>query len=263
MKSLNSQLHTQKTLARAPGSVGFTLLELLTVVAIIALIAALAVPAIGALTRDNSRVQAAHQVRAYFSLARSLAMAQNRLVGVVFFEETSKYALPTHGGQTAMQLFAEDFTQAGYNCTPGNTVFVSYTPARDYLPEGIRVAALKDDLSRGVTTGDEASPSTGHTRAVLFDAQGRMITRHGLARPDLGTASPGAYPWAQGDWDFTTKRGDASLGVSSPGIFLYDGEAFAAANIPTDHSGDAARNAWLKSHADVVLVNANTGAMLP
>jgi prepilin-type N-terminal cleavage/methylation domain-containing protein len=245
------------------GRRAFTLIELVTVVAIMGAVAALALPAIGALTKDNSRAQAANQVRAYVSLARSLAIAQHRMVGVVFLEETGKYALPVHGGQTAMQLFAEDYEQAGYNCAAGNTVFVAYGPVREYLPAGIRVAALNDDAARGVMTGDEASATVGRTRAVLFDAQGRLITRHGLARPDLGTASAGAYPWAMGDWNFTTKRGNASLGMSSPGILLYDGMAYEAAHIAPDHSGDGARNAWLKGHANVVLVNANTGALLP
>jgi type II secretory pathway pseudopilin PulG len=235
------------------------------VVAIIGLLSALAMPAVSAMNKSNSRAQAVNQVRALFAAARSMAMAQHRMVGVVFFEETSKYARPVHGGQTAMQIFAEAFDQASYNPAAGNTVFVALGGSRDYLPAGIKLAVLNDDAARGVTTGDESSATVGRTRAVLFDATGRVISRHGLARPDLDTAQPGAYPWAMGDWGFTTKGRSASLGISSPGFMLYDKTEFAAAHIPTDNSpaSNAARNAWVKAHSTVIVINANTGAPLP
>ena len=242
----------------------FTLLELLTVIAIIAVLAVITVPAVKGLTSDNTRYQAAAQVRAYLSQARALAIAQHRQAGVVFFDESPKYALPVHGSQTALQLFVEDYDQSQYAHDSRNTVFVPYSPARDYLPAGLAVATLNDDVARGVTTGAEASASLGRTRAVLFDDQGRMTTRHGLARPDLAPSnSPGVYPWAMGDWLFTTKKGDPSIGISSPGIFLYDPQLFQAQNIPADHSGDAARNTWIKANATAILINANTGALLP
>jgi prepilin-type N-terminal cleavage/methylation domain-containing protein len=242
----------------------FTLLELLTVIAIIALLTVLTVPAVKALSTDNARVQAAAQVRAALSNARALAIAQHRQAGVVFFDESPKYALPVHGTQTAIQLFVEDYDQSQYAHDSRNTVFVPYSPARDYLPAGLALATLNDDVTRGVTTGAEASASLGRTRAVLFDDQGRMTTRHGLARPDLAPSnSPGVYPWAMGDWLFTTKGGNPSVGISSPGLFLYDPQLYQAQNIPADHSGDAARNSWIKAHATAILLNANTGALLP
>lgn len=243
--------------------VGFTLIELLVVVGIIGALTALTTPAIRSLTKSNAQAQAANQVRAALSQARSLALAQHRQAGVVFFQETARYARPVHAAQTALQFFVEDYDQAQYPHDPANTVFVAYSPARDYLPSGITLAVLNDDPNRGVTTGDEASASLGRTRAILFDAQGRMITRHGLARPDLGSSSPGIFPWAAADWLFTTKRGDPSVGISSPGVFLYDTQEYQAQNIPTGHSGDAQRNSWIKSHATALLINANTGALLP
>jgi len=253
LETRNSKLETRRA---------FTLIELLTVIAIITILTAITVPAVKALTADNTRLQAAGQVRAYLSQARAIALAQHRQAGVVFFDETPKYALPVHGDQTAMQLFVEDYDQAQYNPDPRNTVFVALSFARDYLPAGLTVATLNDDVARGVTTGDEASASLGRTRAVLFDVQGRLITRHGLARPDL-SGGAGSYPYALGDWLFTTKKGDPSVGISSPGVFLYDAQEFQAQNIPADHTGDAARGAWIKSHASLVLINANTGALLP
>jgi len=243
-------------------SFAFSLLELLTVIAIIGALSTLASPALRALTRDNSRIQAANQVRAALSQARAIALAQHRQAGVVFFDESPKYAFPVHGTQTALQLFVEDYNQSQYSPDPRNTVFIPFSPARDYLPAGILAATLNDDVARGVTTGDEASTSLGRTRAVLFDAQGRMITRHGLARPDLSGTS-GNYPYALGDWLFTTKKGDPSIGISSPGIFLYDAQDYLTQNIPASHAGDAQRNAWIKNNASAILVNANTGALLP
>jgi prepilin-type N-terminal cleavage/methylation domain-containing protein len=273
-------MRRQKSEVRRPKFArAFTLIELLTVVAIIAVISVIAVPAIAALTKDNSRVQAGNQVRAYLSMARSLALAQHRMVGVVFFEETGDHALPVHGGRTAMQLFAEDFDQrraeyrtsgGKYPGDVGNTVFVAYSTAREYLPAGMRVAALNDDPARQAMTGDDKTATLsrpegtrGVTRAVLFDGQGQVIARHGLARPDQGTGAAGTYPRAYGDWNFATKTGDSHMGVSSPGVFLYDAVGYAAEGFAGGRAGDEARNAWLKGHANVVVVNANTGALLP
>jgi len=247
----------------ARGRPAFTLVELLVVIGVIVVLTSMMLPAIKGLSQDNSRKQAANQIRAYFARARSIAISQHRQAGVVFFDETPQYAAPVHGGQTAIQLIVEDFNQAQYNPIAGNTVFVEFSPARDYLPGNVRLAVLNDDPARGVTTGDEASASTGSSRAVLFDASGAMIARHGIARPDLGAAhTPGQYPYTRGDWQLTKPRSAASLGVSSPGVILYDYSEYLAQNIPADHSGDGARNNWIKQHADVILVNTNTGAIL-
>ena len=58
-------------------------------------------------------------------------------------------------------------------------------------------------------------------------------------------------------------RDKSSTSISSPGIFLYDRLEYTAQNIPTGKTGDAARDTWLKNNATVILVNANTGALLP
>ena len=250
-------------IAEGRRATAFTVIELLVVMAVIAVMATISVPAVRAISKGNNRVQAANQVRATISQARELARAQHRQVGVVFFEETAKYALPVRGGMTAMQIFVEDYNQAQYPHDPKNTIFVPYSPARSYLPEGIRVAMLNDDVSRGLMNGDEASASVGRTRAILFDAGGKLVTRHGLARPDLAPVnSPGIYPWAMGDWNFTTKGGNPSVGISSPGLFLYDFNEYLAQNIPTDSSGNAQRDAWIKRNSSVILVNASTGGFI-
>jgi prepilin-type N-terminal cleavage/methylation domain-containing protein len=250
-------------LADARGAVGFTLMELLVVMAIIGVISTMGLPAVKKLTSGNARSQALNHVRAMITQARSVAMAEQRQAGVVFFEETAANSFPVHGNQTAMQIFVEDYDQAQYNPLSDNTVFIPYSTARQYLPAGLKVAALNDDINRGVMTGDEASASLGRSRVILFNALGQLVTRHGLARPNMGTGAAGTYPRACADWLFTTKRGAPSVGMSSPGVFVYDRDAYVNQNIPTDHSGDGQRNDWIKSHADVILINANTGALLP
>jgi len=90
-----------------------------------------------------------------------------------------------------------------------------------------------------------------------------MITRHGLARRNApGPGTPGTYPTALLDWNFasqgTPNSDNSSDGISSPGLFLYDLAEYAAAGITTD----AARSNWVKSHATVILINTNTGALL-
>ena len=95
---------------------------------------------------------------------------------------------------------------------------------------------------------------------------GDRTTRRGL-RPwgqTKGAGAPGTYPRAYGDWNFTTKRSaHPNVGVSAPGVFLFDMNEYRAQNIPADVAGDAQRVAWIKQHADAVMVNAYTGTLLP
>jgi prepilin-type N-terminal cleavage/methylation domain-containing protein len=256
-------MHTRTRACRA-----FTLIELLTVAAIIGILTAMSMPAVSAMSKSNDRAQAVNQVRAMLSHARGLALSQNRQVGVVFFRETSKHALPAHGNQIALQIFVEEYDQTTTPAkNPRNTLFQPASPAREYLPVGIGVAALNDQVTKGVINGDS---SGGNTLAILFDAGGRMITRHGVARRDLsGPYTPGQYPYAIADWHFATqgtdnpKSDNSSDGISSPGLFLYDNEAYRAATLKPGADGDAARNQWVKAHSTVIVINANTGAPLP
>ncbi len=199
--------------------------------------------------------------RAMISQARGIAIAQHRQAGVVFFEETVLNSRPVNAG-TAMQLFVEDYDQAQYAPSTGITVFVPFSNERQYLPGGIALAALNDQPDRGVMTAD--ATTGGNTRAILFDAGGQMILRHGLARQNLpsGTTIPGTYPRAARDWSFTTAHADPSLGISCPGIFLFDAAEYKGAGIPTDASGNAQRNLWIKQHADAVILNTYTGGFI-
>src|SRR5436305_1730209 len=74
----------------------FSLIELLTVMAIIAILAALTLPAIKSLAKSNDQSQATNLVRSLIGSARSIAIAQHRMAGVVFFEESTQYSRPVN-----------------------------------------------------------------------------------------------------------------------------------------------------------------------
>lgn len=244
---------------------GFTLIEMLAVIGIIVLVIGISVPAVGAMMRGNKQAQAQNQVRSYLSFARSTALMRQCQVGVVFFQETADHAMPYHGNQIAMQIFIEEHDQTTTPAkNPKNTLFAPFSKTREYLPAGIAVAALNDVPGKQAINGDSTG---GHNLAILFDATGQMVTRHGLARrnlPSNGTA--GTYPWAMADWNFasqgTVNSDNSSNGISSPGVFLYDLSAYESQNIASGSAGDLARGAWIKQHANVIVVNANTGGIL-
>jgi prepilin-type N-terminal cleavage/methylation domain-containing protein len=258
---------------RSGGGVpAFTLIELLTVMAIIALISAISVPAIRAVSKSNDLSQATSLVRTMITSAQGVAMAQHRTAGVVFFEETSKFSLPVHKGQTAVQIIVEAFDQTGVQS--GCTGFAYYNTARQYLPHGVQLAALTDMMSSGNVEAGEITNLLA--RCILFDANGQLILQKNLATiydplnpPAPFTSNPGSYPRAYGDWNFLTPGGirldaatlDPTLSnspASSPGFFLfnkaeYDGQPSAPPSVRSD---------WLKKNATVVIVNGNTGGIL-
>jgi prepilin-type N-terminal cleavage/methylation domain-containing protein len=234
VKTQNAKYKTPKNLANAPSNAGFTLLELLTVVAIIAVISALAVPAIKSLGKSNDQIQGANLVRAMLSAARSMAISQHRMVGVAFFEENAQNALPgtaAHGANTtAMALFVELYDQTGIPA--GKTGFWYYGSMRQYLPEGIRIAALSDLNNVNVVAEDAANAS----RIILFDANGSLVLRQDIWAPLLPPGFQGPYS-------------------SYPGFFLYDKGEY-------DAQTPANRIAWLKKYSTAVIVNGNTGGLL-
>lgn len=240
---------------------GFTLIELLAVIGIIILLVGLSIPAIKSLSKSNDNSQAVNLVRSMITNARSIAISQHRPAGVVFFEETPTYSMPVNGGQTAMQIFVENYGQT--NSAAGITEYTYYSSTRQYLPAGIRLAALTDIAAASVETGD--ATSSRPARAILFDANGELVLRGGLGTAMATGPVPatGKYPQAYGDWGFVNRSsgllwsGAAGNAYSSPGFFLYNKAEFDAQ--PTD---PLVRAAWLKKNAGVVIVNGNTGGVL-
>jgi hypothetical protein len=161
---------------------------------------------------------------------------------VVFFEETTQYSRPAHSNRTAVQLIVEAYDQAPFSGYIGCEYF---SAARQYLPEGVKLAALTDLTNNNVETGD-----TGGARVILFDANGELVLRGGLVTlPPAG--DPGTYPMAYGDWHL-----DGTINArSAPGFFLYNKAEYD--NQPNDQKIN-----WLKRNSTVILVNANTGGVL-
>jgi hypothetical protein len=223
-----------------------------------------------AMLRNNSQSQAVNLIRAQIAAARTIAIAQHRQAGVIFFEEGSKYAPTPNPSQTAMQLIVESTDQSAVNQTshPENTVFVYYSRERSYLPSGIQVATINDVSSKQLLTGDNTG---GRSRVILFDANGQLLLRNGIMRSAVGSA-PGAnsdpYPYAYGDWfkdnsaTATNSPNDtASLGVSAPGVVVFsmtDYKAYVTQASP----GDSAKSNWIQNNADILVVNGYTGNII-
>jgi prepilin-type N-terminal cleavage/methylation domain-containing protein len=223
--------------ARRPA---FTLIELLTVVAIIAVITAIAVPAIKALGKSNDLIQAENLVRAMLSQARSIAISQHRMAGVAFYEEDVAYARggAAHGkNTTAMAVFVELYDQS---TTPaGYTGFDYFGGTRQYLPDGIRLAALSDDpnpVANGVEGNVVAEDASGKSRIILFDANGGLVLRNDIWDPFMPPTFQGPYS-------------------SYPGFFLYSKAEY-------DQVLPANRITWLKRNSTAVIVNGNTGGLV-
>lgn len=257
-----------RNMKRQTSAGGFTLIELLVVISILMVLAAVVMPAVKSLGKSNDLSQAANLVRAELASARSIAMARHTQAGVVFFEETAQYSLPVNGGQTAMQIFVEDYSQrlpgyllpgGVYPPDAGATVFVQYSSSRQYLPRGIMLAGL------GSAPGSIDAPGSGIARAIVFDGDGNLITRSGMMTPPLngGLTTPGSYPKAYGDWNFinaVTGIPSPSLWPSSvPGFYLFNGDDFRAV---APRLTVAQQAGWMRQNADVILVNANTGLLI-
>jgi len=259
---------------------GFTLVELMVVIFIIAALAVIAAPAVTAMLRGNAQSHAVNLIRAQLATARSVAISQHRQAGVIFFEE-STYYMP-HGSvntdRTAMQLIVESADQSAVTSDNaiGNTVFVYHSRDREYLPAGIQIATLNDDPNKMVTTSKVGGSTS---RIILFDANGQLVLRNRIVRPDLGS-SPAAnvdpYPWAYGDWlkekDKTNGAWGAPnensdyVGVSAPALLIYNDKEFSnyckSSAYLSAEKKDVAASDWVQRHADVLVVNAYTGNLI-
>lgn len=245
----------------------FTLIELLVVIAVVVILAGLVVPAVRGLTKGNDTAQAANLVRSYIASARSIAINQHRMAGVVFFEESADYSRPADRTRTAMQIFVEDYNQQKRipeypdGIKELHTAFIKYSSDRQYLPGSVKLATLSDDITR-FDTAENTTAGANRTRCIIFDANGQLITRDKLVTqdPGAGGVNQGQYPEAYGDWKFLRPDGQlpggaAGVAASSPAFLLYPKAEYDA----TTFASDTERREWIKNHADAVIVNPITG----
>lgn len=262
----------------------FTLMELLVVIGIIIILASIMVPAVNALTKGSAQKQAVNTISVYLAAARTQAIAEGRQVGVVFFED------PQNTNQTAMQICAETASKFGGASNAIEFTTFSGTDTKiQYLPRGVRVATL----SGGAAISISENATGAQTRAIIFDPQGQLVLRNGLsvaayagaatyAAGDVVTDGTDTYMslqsgntgnalsvaefWRKVPWHFDTDYSSATTGpdygfpaygFSSPGVFVFDNTEFTA-----NTSTPADRFTWLRNHADVVLINLNTGAVI-
>jgi prepilin-type N-terminal cleavage/methylation domain-containing protein len=75
---------------------GMSLLELLTVIAIIGMILAVTIPAFGNIRRKMAIRAAAAELRTFFHLARSRAIARSTNCGLKFYQENGQWLIAMH-----------------------------------------------------------------------------------------------------------------------------------------------------------------------
>jgi prepilin-type N-terminal cleavage/methylation domain-containing protein len=239
---------------------GFTLIELLVVIGIIVILMLVAIPALNSIFNNASLTMAENQLRASIAQARSLAIRDRRMVGLVFFEpdatldKTVFKDRATHGDRTAYQVIVYDHADPGVDYfTPqvnsqATEGFGDPTIYRspEYLPRGLRVGVIDD--SPGYPLRTEFSPDTVKARVIMFDASGQLVMRNRMAG---GNGS-------RTEWYL---RGDvaASQGVSSPGFTIYDTNKLRNS---VDISNSARISDWIFRNANMYVINAYTGGIV-
>ena len=241
----------------------------MVVVAIVVILAAVSIPAIMSLTKNNAQAQAVNQIRAMLSYARSIAVSQQRRAGVVFINETLQFSSPVNSSQTAMQIFVEDYNQAPYYSAGQNVATIGFTylsADRQYLPPGIRIGTISQGSggAESLNTGDNGTTAQQKVRAILFDGNGQMIIQNSMATANP-TGSPGTYPMAFGDWQFTNPANTGAANnmvnaTSAPAIMVFNQNDYLQQGFPNTAAGDILRTAWIEQHADVLVINPYTGS---
>lgn len=242
---------------------GFTLIELLVVIGIIVILMLVAIPALNAIFANASLTMAENQLRAAISQARSLAIRDRRMVGLVFFEpdpgldQTAFKDRATQGDRTAYQFIVYDHADAGIDyfaaqiaindAGTGSIAGVrTVYRAPEYLPRGLRVGTLDDAANKPLRT--EFSSADTKARAILFDSSGQLVLRNRMA----GGSGSRTEWYLRGDVD-------ARQGVSSPGFVIYDTNKLRNS---VDITNSLSVYTWIFQNSNIYVINAYTGGIV-
>jgi len=253
---------------------GFTLIELLVVIGIIVILMLVAIPALNAIFANASLTMAENQLRAAIAQARSLAIRDRRMVGLVFFEpdpgldQTAFKDRATQGDRTAYQFIVYDHAAAGIDyfaaqiaiedADPNNSnaaIKIIYR-APEYLPRGLRVGTLDDAANKPLRT--EFSSADTKARAILFDSSGQLVLRNRMAMiPTMGGRT---------EWNLNATTANPSDGVSSPGFVIYDTNKLRNSvditNLPVDTTKLPPVYEWIFQNSNIYVINAYTGGIV-
>jgi prepilin-type N-terminal cleavage/methylation domain-containing protein len=242
---------------------GFTLVELLVVIGIIVIMVALAVPLLGVIRGNRSVEGAQNTIAAMLGIARSEAMEQQRIRGVLFYREIT--------GRDSTILVEAARPRGGDDANVD--IYLDLVPGRDpaLLPLGITAYMITGEnsplsgdpsgefkyLGHRLLDGDNALPVGG---VVLFDRNGQMISlRYGLrlgygnAWSDLGRL---LYKDAGGSGTPPADLVPTGNRRSQFGLALFDRDMHEGR--PSNRTSDA----WIDDNAIPLLVNRYNGTLI-
>lgn len=230
----------------------FTLIELLVVISVMIILMAMMLPAIKSMTRNNSQKQAVNQITSLLANARTTAVVQHKLAGLVIYED------PELVGQSSTQLIVLSSTAQEVTSSGSTVTLYRFNRAPRSgpitLPKGITVAMLDDSGTTPFRTSD--SSTNTKARVILFDGNGHLVLMNSLTRdPSLTDASSAA-------WNLNADRNNLSRGVSSPAVVVFSGTEMKDATDRGVITNASTRAEWVKQNGDVLVVNAYTGNII-
>jgi prepilin-type N-terminal cleavage/methylation domain-containing protein len=220
----------------------FTLIELLVVIAIIVVLVAIAIPSLKILGQSNNQKQAVNLLTSLIANARAIAIQSHTQAGLVIFEDPA-----SKNGSSGQLVIASSATIA--NIT--DFIRAPRTVAQRF-PIGITLATL-DNTANFFKTANNVS-GTVEARIILFDESGQLVLHNGLTTdPAQIAADPNTSAW---------NLNGASVGVSSPGLIVYDATEVQAAKDTGKVVDDASLGNWIQQHADIIIINPYTGNVI-
>ena len=194
----------------------FTLTEILVVIALIVLLLGISLPAFNVLTGTNSAEGARNQLSAYVARARNEAVGAQSPRGVMFYLD------PATRRVTAALVQADGETNVATTANPApngeNVLLLNLVPDRDplALASGVMLNVIDDAAVSGTGqrlddayigfnpdgTGHNALAVSGYVGAatlpevpyggvILFDGNGRLISRHYALRVRTASGATG------------------------------------------------------------------------